>query len=203
MALYNGTCYIEQISQDICYFPWVPFHSPIWDRSLLFHGIRVKLLEDAIHDSGSANFFSLTGARNSSNVRCSSTFVKQLQALRVILWGKATYTSLHLGQQGLLGAVWVFPFLCQKTNPHRPSRAMYHHVKPTQKLSGTRRSLVQVRYQVLSMPHNRHSQRQSRDMTPVITTPLSVFHRGNPTKLHCPGHRDMVSHCFLSATAGS
>lgn len=24
-AFYNGTCYTEQISQYICYFPWVPF----------------------------------------------------------------------------------------------------------------------------------------------------------------------------------
>lgn len=61
--------------------PGFPFHSSIWAVSLLFHEIRIRLLEDAIRDSGSANFFSLTGAKNSSSVRCSSTFVKQHQAL--------------------------------------------------------------------------------------------------------------------------
>lgn len=35
MPLYNGTSYIGQISQDIRYFLWVPFHSPIWDTSLI------------------------------------------------------------------------------------------------------------------------------------------------------------------------
>lgn len=49
-VLYNGTCYIEQISQYICYIPWVLFHSSIWDTSLLIREIRVRLLEDAIHD---------------------------------------------------------------------------------------------------------------------------------------------------------
>lgn len=79
MPLYNGTCYTEQISQYISLR--FPFHSSIWDISLLFHDIRVRLLGDAVHNSRSANFFNLTGAKNSSNVRCCSTFVKQHQAL--------------------------------------------------------------------------------------------------------------------------
>lgn len=141
--------------------PGFPFHSSIWDVSPLFQGIRVRLLEDAIHDSGSANCFSLTEAKNSSNVRCSSISVKQHQTLS----HRTGEVNLHphpppdLGHQGLFGAVWVFSFLCQKTNPYRLSTAIYHHVKPTQKLSGMRRSLVWVRYWWLSIPQQQtHSE---------------------------------------------
>lgn len=125
-------------------------------------------------------------------------FMKQHQALSHRTGeGNLHHTSPpDLGHQGLFGAVWVFSFLCQKTNPHRLSRAICHHVKPTQKLSGMRRSLLWVRYWWLKCPSNRHSHRQNSSHH---YNPVSFSQR----KPHCPGHRDMVSHCFLSATAGS
>lgn len=118
----------------------------------------------------------------------------------VTVQGKAIYTLPDLGHLGLFGSVWVSSFLCQKSNPHRSSRAMYHHVKPTQKLSEMRWSLVWALYLLLSMPHQQTQPETEEGHNPCHHyTPVSFSQR----KPHCPGHRDMVSHCFLTATAGS
>lgn len=197
MPLFNGTCYIEQISQYICYFPWVPFHSSTWDISLLFHEIRVRLLEDAIPDSGSANFFSLTGAKNSSNVRCSSTSVKQHQALSHCM-EKATYTSLDLGQQGLFGAVWVFP-----VPENKSTQTIQSYIPPCPTHTVTQWDEEEPSPgkapAAFNAPQQTQPEREQGHDPCYHYTPLSFSQR----KPHCPGHRDMVSHCFLSATAGS
>lgn len=157
-----------------------PFPSSIWDTSLLFWEIRVRLLKNTIHDSGSANLLSPTGAKNSINVRCSSTFVKYHHALSHCT-GEGNLHPTRFGSPWSLWGYLGFIFPVPENKSHRPSRAMYYHVKLTQKLSEMRRSLVQVR--LFSMPHQQTQPRQSRDITPAITTPTSVFHKENPTAL--------------------
>lgn len=61
-----------------------------------------------------------------------------------------------------------------------------------------RRSLVQVR--LFSMPHQQTQPKTEQGHNPCHHyTPISFSQR----KPHCPGHRDMVSHCFPSAIDGS
>lgn len=106
-------------------------------------------------------------------------FMKQHQALSHRTGeGNLHHTSPpDLGHQGLFGAVWVFSFLCQKRNPHRLSRAICHHVKPTQKLSGMRRSLLWVRYWWLSMPQQ---QTQSQTELQSSLQPSQFFTEETP-----------------------
>lgn len=177
------------IQWHILYRTGFPVHLlfPLGSLSPLLFGIhlscseiRVRLLKNTIDDSGSANLLSPTGAKNSINVRCSSTFVKYHHALSHCT-GEGNLHPTRFGSPGSLWGYLGFIFPVPENKSHRPSRAMYYHVKLTQKLSEMRRSLVQVR--LFSMPHQQTQPRQSRDITPAITTPTSVFHKENPTAL--------------------
>lgn len=163
---------------------------------LLFHEIRVRLLEDATHDSESASFFSPAGAKNSSHVRCSSAFVKHHQALSHStgegnLHSQIWVTKVSLGLSGLF-------LSCARKQIHTDQS----YVPPCQthpeiQWDEEEPSPGKARYWLLSMPHQQ-TQPETRHNPCHHYTPVSFSQR----KLHCPGHRDMVSHCFLSATAG-
>lgn len=162
--------------------PGFPFHSSIWDVSPLFQGIRVRLLEDAIHDSGSANCFSLTEAKNSSNVRCSSISVKQHQTLS----HRTGEVNLHPHPPPRLGSprsVWGCLGFFFPVPENKSIQTIHSYIPPCQTHSETQWDEEEPSLGKVLVAFNTPATDTLRDRTPVITTTQSVFHRGNPTAL--------------------
>lgn len=145
------------------------FHSSIWDISLVSRD-QLRLLEDAIHDSGSCNCFSPTGAKNNINA-------KTLLHLCEAAPSPGDRERQPTTTQDLVTWVWGFflSFARKQIHPDYP-RLAYDHVKPIYRLTGTIKESSLGKVPVgFNAPATDIASRQIRDVTPVITTTQTSF----------------------------